>query len=1032
MDCHHVHNTKVFCRVFSESRDMNMRVLWIVICLLLFVISCGEDPGTSNSSQKTLPQQVNHIQNQKMEENSSSQKAKKETKETIEKNTSLKKTEALTKKTSEKISEKISEKTQEKTSEKTSEPVTEEVNAENYKTEQGKSIDNLSLTRPLRLQFIYDTPAHTPATPKVTLYQKDQSMEWRQPLRLGDYTLVVEQEGYEAWTNDFILETGKQDFVLEVLLEASSRKLVFSIWEKSPDKTITPDEILINGKVYRENQLITPGEHVFQVFKTGYLPQEEKVTVLASRAPFVFSRQTQALPRLVTISFVKENGISVSPSGVKWNNYHWDNKQVLEITPGEYTLEVDNAQYEKLKQTILVQPGEGVKEVEVTLQSKTSPKCLVSLKAMSPFPGPGTYQVSPELVTLNKTSLKAEHPFASGTYELIVEIPGYPRIQENVKVPLGKSHLIIEKTIIPSPRQVIFEIISQGKQVEPEKILVNGKKFTGTLIPGKHFLRIEKPGYTKISEEIFVDLDINKKPFSLTRQMQVLPVEINFVFQDTQGQAVSPEAIKWENQSWDKTPLHVLPGQYSIEIKHSGYEDFQQEIKVQPGEETQNIKIQLQKKQVEEKTIDQTIREIELLVVSDSKPEVFIQPAIMTLNDQSYTPGISKEVGEYALVVWESGHAMYTHQLVIEPSKDKFTFTATLQSPPRKVNVTFDYDIPPAPDYPTCEVKISSTKTEEAQTLHDGIMIKPAEYIIEATQVGYEYTGNKVIFIAPQSDPFELKIPMRIKKAKAKTNSSSTPSESSKNIELTPEKTTKASSKIDKCVLVIVAVDPKTKEKIKPTQLLVDGKPYLDEWIPIGTSVQLEVLFKNYASYRESIVVKSLEEVHEIYVPLSPLKVMVFTSSSSDTPLDEIFYPYSFELDGKVIEDHLIKKESKENLFYYTLWVPETAKEILIYSGYRFNDKDLIRNHQNIGYLSQIDAYRLTTHLDKVREKLGNAKALSTIESLLGRYLIKWRGSWDSDKKIHLLNYLFQWEVKEMDLLPRKDRILNKIEVLGE
>ena len=122
-----------------------------------------------------------------------------------------------------------------------------------------------------------------------------------------------------------------------------------------------------------------------------------------------------------------------------------------------------------------------------------------------------------------------------------------------------------------------------------------------------------------------------------------------------------------------------------------------------------------------------------------------------------------------------------------------------------------------------------------------------------------------------------------------------------------------------------------------------------------------------------------------------------------------------------------IKYKKDKGVHYFTLQLPERTKTIRVYSGYFCQ---LIRlkksGNAQISSFSQIDAKKITEHLNKIIEKYDQGKALTILSKICSRERVSLKKLKIEEKEI-IVNFISKWEFDERRDQRRFKRVKRKL-----
>ena len=268
------------------------------------------------------------------------------------------------------------------------------------------------------------------------------------------------------------------------------------------------------------------------------------------------------------------------------------------------------------------------------------------------------------------------------------------------------------------------------------------------------------------------------------------------------------------------------------------------------------------------------------------------------------------------------------------------------------IKLNISYDVEPPKDLSECQaVFLDQQGIPHFAT--DGRRIKPGNYELEIQRPGYAFGPRKPIYIAPSDQPYVISA-----KGIAKLRPVS--------FEMLDSMLLNA----HQAILVATGKDITFNDKFKP-----------------GEELDCIVKFKKFKTVRARIKVIPGEGPFIANTPLKKLVKYEFTSRQNELEMDNIKYPFVLYADTEPIESHLSECEKAPGgRWLYTVWVDPTAKNLVVYAGYRFATVLLDRVAvSGIPRLDKISIPRLIEHLEQVaqREARGYAAATEALAALL-------------------------------------------------
>ena len=634
---------------------------------------------------------------------------------------------------------------------------------------------------------------------------------------------------------------------------------------------------------------------------------------------------------------------------------------------------------------------------------------------MSSYAAQTPYLVKANRATLNGVDVVG-NSFEPGEYDFVAHVNGYKSINKKITIPTASELFVLKEDLEVLPRDISLEILANfpvNEYLQADEVLVDEKKFSGKLAPGKNYkFVIRKVGYDEWQRDIYVDMGVH--PQLVKALLNVKNTFVKLVVTNSKtNEPVTEYIAKINGQKYDASAAY-FPGKYSLSCEKEGYETLTKDVNVVPSNEAQKVQVTLVPKPEEKKIVPVPV---ELQAFSDADATTPIKADILTINDRSYMPGFKILPGKYTVVAYKNGHQMYQKDIEITNEKDVFSTKVVLESTLRNLRIKYEYDVAPAPGYPECTVTLENVVSKKSFVPTNGQMIKPGKYKVAVQQKGYTYSGASDIFIEPGTMEFELKIPLLLGKKVEKPQDD--------------KKQQNAENNNKPRVLVVKGVDPNTLEKIAPFKVFVDGKLYMNEPIAVGKECKLRVLFSSYKTYSGSTKIEPGQESQVLQVDLQLLKKIVLLEASKTIKYDNIEYGFKFFADDKEIPEHLVTIYEADGQVEFHLYVDPESKGINAYSGYRYTEKSLLKERQQIGYLARLACQRLIKHLSRVNEEQGAEAFVAALDEAM-RYDSSIRRYWETAEKEELLYFLQSVETDDESVIKKIEDVVGKLERMLE
>ena len=396
----------------------------------------------------------------------------------------------------------------------------------------------------------------------------------------------------------------------------------------------------------------------------------------------------------------------------------------------------------------------------------------------------------------------------------------------------------------------------------------------------------------------------------------------------------------------DARDNYFAPGSYRMELVHPGFFPISEEIVIPAGQKVLHI----------ERVLRAKPRRIQVKITHDVPPEG-IAPYLISLalfdkpqETRVVRDGDEIQPGYYFLNIAQQAYEPVTNEKqLVWPAEEPFVIEKELVAKQVVIKLNISYDVEPPKDLSECQA-LFLDQQGIPHFATDGSRIKPSNYELEIQRPGYAFGPRKPIYIAPSDQPYQI-----TEKLIAKPRPISV-----ENFETYPYQLINATT----------GKDITFNDKFKP-----------------GEEVDCIVKFRRFETVRARIKVIPGEGPFIANTPLKKLVKYEFTSRQNLLEMDNMQYPFVLYADAESIESHLIECESAPGRrWLYTIWVDPTAKNLVVYAGYRFAAVLLDRVAvSGIPRLDKINIPRLIEHLEQVarREARGYAAATEALAALL-------------------------------------------------
>ncbi len=857
------------------------------------------------------------------------------------------------------------------------------------------------------------------------------------PLKDGDkvapesYVLKIEMDGYEPSVTKELIMPSELSYKMSKKLISSLRPLISKvIAEYPPEESIIPDEITLDNKGISKDFKVKPGPHDLVILKEGYMPIRKSIKIGANSLEYLLTERLETRTRLVNFKFRDslERDRELTPEEILLNQQRLaSSSETMNLKPGEYTLKAHLKGYSSVDDSILIPVGVGPMTVE---------KFMTAIKrdVISDITGdfePGK-KLDTDVLTLSnipvgagKTSVKP------GPYNLVIQKDGYFPILENIMIRPDPKEYLLKYTLVSKPRQVQATIKSSFNDVkiDPDSILLGAQtiKSGQDVKPNSYALTITKKGYKTITDNIVIQPA--SRPYLLEKTLEALPVLVKYeIVNDFDEKPAMPDVIILGEKMIDQKSTFT-PGKYSLKIEKLGFNPIAKEVLIEPSDQPFVIK----------ETLVSIPREIDHFITGDYPAGERIEVEVFALNGKDVRENTFKPSNTYQLDIQQAGYTSLKETLAIPPGEGPFRIERILITKPRLVKEKITYDVPMRDGHPENKpYKITMApidKPAAEKEYKEGDMVKPGSYIMRVTKDAYEAVEIRK-HIWPAEQPMVLDHQLVAKQVMLKVNIQY-------DIEAPATLEPYSVSLIDKLTQIsrfvrdggrvkpgsyfldiqrpgytfgpkqeidiepseqpylinkkLIAkprkmsfdmVDEATKNLIPAYQILINGKPvsFNDTFLP-GTNIDLVVKFRDYKTVRKITSITPGEGPFVEPVPLKRLEKYEFNVRTNSLKLDGIEYTYELYSDADPIEEHLIQIEKGVGRVYYTIRVEKEAKNLRVFCGYLFTQREMEQIRLGIAVMNNIHIPKLIEHLgNKNKAERGIREGLDIMESMLGKY----------------------------------------------
>lgn len=612
--------------------------------------------------------------------------------------------------------------------------------------------------RPVDLQVLYDVKSEKPITPLTTIKSADDTVQKninvaqeKMQLIPNKYYVEIAAEGYQHFKIEVIVEPGEMLFPLHYTLKAEPRGLVVSTTADYPaGLPLKPTRLLLDGKEITVDGAksfikVNPGEHTLTIDAEGYGSISEKVVVPAGVNDYEVKKEMTALPRAVTYKVVdaENENLVLNPDFLTLDKVSVTQNKPFK--PGRYQLHCEVKGYEARMEECHISPAKEPYAIEL----KMAPASRVVTYEITGLYGE---KLEPKEITLNGTEVDGAKKFRRGSYDLVVYVPGFNRLQDKIDISIGSDVYPIRRQLTPKNRKLVFQITGsfqknvklQPNQVTFDKqVIVDGQEVAPRA--RSYEVIVQKDGYIQGTQSVTVDP--SEDPYTLSMILKAMPRSLRLQVDSDYQPSVffEPESIS-ANGKKHRQGERVEPGMYKIEVEKPGYQALTFEELVEPGVDEKLVK----------KTMLTKPRQVNVVITSDFDGEK-MAPSTLVLGDRKPEEGPYKP-GAYELNVSQKGYDSLREKIDITPAEEAFEIARKLFPQKRKVYFEEVYDVQPGPELGPFKLSMRSSDGVPIR-IQKGDELRPAEYVVSADKEGYE-NFHKTVAIFPGEGPFTMNVEM--------------------------------------------------------------------------------------------------------------------------------------------------------------------------------------------------------------------------------------------------------------------------------
>jgi len=405
-------------------------------------------------------------------------------------------------------------------------------------------------------------------------------------LETGTYNVRVEKNGYYPYQEELFI---KKNRTTRLYPHLDKRELYGKAWIQSYPSGA---RIFIRNTYYD----VTParielwsGKHRIRVEKDGYKPLEKIVEVPSKRQV----RVSFKLEPLYTHGIVK---ITSNPTGCMLfvdGKYYSKTPVKLRLSNGRHTLRIESRGHISEVDTIDIQGGEKLKRYYQLKRPVVHRPSKGVLRVMST---PQSATVVVDGIKHGVTPMDIE--LVVGVHDVVISKKRHEAQSRSVRIDKGAVKEVWLE-LKRKDREGTYRFINISSNVDA-KVMIDGiyrgkTPFSVSLQMGLHNIKLFKRGYQTHEEDLIIrkrggDSErryvlIKKVPLQLTGKVEIISKPLN-------------AKIFIDNRYYGVTPLVVTlnPGHHTLELKHKGFDSYNQNISIYPGENNPMIRASMKRK----------------------------------------------------------------------------------------------------------------------------------------------------------------------------------------------------------------------------------------------------------------------------------------------------------------------------------------------------------------------------------------------------------------------------------------------------
>ncbi|MBI5480547.1 MAG: PEGA domain-containing protein [Deltaproteobacteria bacterium] len=396
----------------------------------------------------------------------------------------------------------------------------------------------------------------------------------------GTYKVILELPGYKPLARDITVGRRNDPFIF--VMERLPKPAVLDLRVSPADDSaqgakVTVDNVAV-GAIPATVE-VAAGRHQVVVTKDGYNTYSEWVDVGEAERRTVVIVMVRLAPKTGTLVVSADvPGVEVYVDGARCDGVPC----VMTLPEGPHMVEVRSGTLQPFRQQVTVIAGQQAK-VMASLASQIPQTGAIRVHT------PGLKGA--EVYVDGELKGKAPGEFTGirpGTHALEVRAPGYKPFEKEIQIRAGDtSYVKVELEKLPEAKPVGLLVVKST--VPLAEVFIDGAAFGQApvrreLPPGRYIVVVQKSGFPEFKREVMLvqgqTLEVVAEMKAVGRIMVMAPPGAAIILD---GQLIARTPM---------TPTEVPTGEHILDVRHPGFLEFRQAIKVEGGKSA-NFEIEL-------------------------------------------------------------------------------------------------------------------------------------------------------------------------------------------------------------------------------------------------------------------------------------------------------------------------------------------------------------------------------------------------------------------------------------------------------